>query len=385
MLQTAIAHSTELDSQVAVEEVLKQTRETLGELRPQAGMLFAGIDHDFDQILGRINETYPGIELIGCTTDGEMSSAHGFADDSIVLTLFHSEELAFKAGVAEGISQDPYTSLKKAIETARSSLGQEPKLCIVTPRGMMARANRVVDGLQQGLGETFPIFGGNAGDQYRFQKTYQFHGKKVFTDAVPFLLFAGPLLFSFGIEGGWMPDGEKVRVTHADHNAVYKIGNQSAVDFYRHYLGEGDLDFDGFPLAVFEDVGESFYLAAVTHHAADAEKGSMTFGANIPEGAMVQISHTTRDKVIEAAEKSINSALTEYPGSKPSVAICFSCCGRKEILGTRVEEECQVLKGNFPDLPMTGFYSYGEIGPLNRGKHSRRHNYTFLTLLIGLE
>jgi len=103
MLKTAIAHSKELDSADAVEDVLEQCREILGELQAHAGMLFAGIDHDFALILNKINEVYPGIELIGCTTWGEISSVHGVADDSIVLTLFHSDEIEFKAGVADSL------------------------------------------------------------------------------------------------------------------------------------------------------------------------------------------------------------------------------------------------------------------------------------------
>ena len=47
MLKTTVAHSMELESQDAVEEVLKQCREKLGKLQPQAGLLFTGIDHDF--------------------------------------------------------------------------------------------------------------------------------------------------------------------------------------------------------------------------------------------------------------------------------------------------------------------------------------------------
>ena len=42
MLKTAISHSMEFDSQDAVEEVLAQCRETLVDLQPQAGILFAG-------------------------------------------------------------------------------------------------------------------------------------------------------------------------------------------------------------------------------------------------------------------------------------------------------------------------------------------------------
>ena len=65
MLKTAIAHSKELDSADAAEEVLEQCRETLGELQAHAGMLFAGIDHDCALILNKINEAYPGLEIIG--------------------------------------------------------------------------------------------------------------------------------------------------------------------------------------------------------------------------------------------------------------------------------------------------------------------------------
>ena len=72
MFETAIAHSIELDSYDAVTEILQQAHEQLGELKPQAGLLFAGIDHQFDLILKNINEVYPNTELIGCTTDGEI-------------------------------------------------------------------------------------------------------------------------------------------------------------------------------------------------------------------------------------------------------------------------------------------------------------------------
>lgn len=385
MLKTVIAHSVELDSQDAVEEVLEQCRETLGKLQPQAGMLFAGIDHDFNLILNKIDEMYPGIELIGCTTDGELSSVHGFAEDSLVLTLFYSEELYFKAGVADRVSEDTLTCVKKAAETAKSGLGQEPKLCIVTPSGLNVSGNVVIEGLQQALGVTFPIFGGSAGDQWRFQGTYQFYNNNVFTDAAPFLLLGGPLLFSFGVESGWMPIGQKEKVTQASNNVVFKIGDLTARDFYKKYLGESDLGPADYPLAVFEDDGESFYLRAAPFLASDTEKGSMTFVAAVLEGATVQITHTTRDKIIEAAIKSVNSAIAEYPGSKPSAALCFSCCARKLVLGTRVDEEYQVLKSNFPDLPVAGFYTYGEIGPIKKDKPSRFHNETFLSLLIGLE
>ncbi len=391
MLKVAITHSLELDSQDAIKEVLEQCHEQLGELKPQAGILFTGIDHNHSLILNRINDVYPGIELIGCTTGGEISSVHGFADDSIVLTLFCSDELYFKAGIADGVSKNPVGSLKKAAEKAKSSLDQEPALCIVIPNCLVVSSeginsvniDEVVVGLKQYLGETFPIFGGASGHP-RMQETYQFYNNKVFKDVAPFLLISGPLLFSFGVESGWMPIGSKTKVTHAENNVIFKIGDQSALEFYKHYLGE--LDFEGvieYPLAIFKDDEDSFYLRAPIVF--NAENGSLSVFGSIPKDVTVQLTHTTRDKVIEAVKESVKSAVAEYPGPNPSVALCFTCIARKIVLGSRVEEEYQVLKTNFPDLPVAGFYTAGEIGPLGRGKPARFHNETFLTLLLGLE
>ncbi len=388
MLKVAVAQSLEIDSTDALEEVFKQCHEKLGDLKPQAGILFAGIDHNFGLILNRINEVYPGIELLGCTTDGELSSVHGYADDSVVLMLFCSDKLRFKTGIADGISKGAEVTIKKAVDSAKSKLDEDPTLCITTPSGLTASGDSIVEGLRLSLGENFPIFGGTAGDQWRMKCTYQFYNDRVFTDAAPFLLTSGPLLYSFGVDTGWMPIGKKAKVTKSDNNVVYEIGEDKALVFYKHLLGENTgIGDEGpvadYPLAVFEEDTESFYLRSPI--SMDRETGSLTLVGNVPDGSTVQITHSTRDKIVEAAETSINSSVTEYPGSQPSAALCFSCAGRKRILGTRVEEEYHAFKSNFADLPVAGFYTYGEIGPLRRGKPARFHNTTFFNLVIGLE
>ncbi|NJR66826.1 MAG: translation initiation factor IF-1 [Leptolyngbyaceae cyanobacterium CRU_2_3] len=43
-------------------------------MTPQAGILFAAIDFDHELILRRIQQAFPGIALIGGTTNGEISS-----------------------------------------------------------------------------------------------------------------------------------------------------------------------------------------------------------------------------------------------------------------------------------------------------------------------
>ena len=115
----------------------------------------------------------------------------------------------------------------------------------------------------------------------------------------------------------------------------------------------------------------------------DTETGKLIFVADVPEGAKVQIANTTREKIITAAKISVEEAMEKFKGKEPAVALCFSCAGRKHILGTRVDEEFAILKEHFPNLPFVGFYAYGEIGQFEDSKPSRFHNETFVSLLIG--
>ena len=185
MFKTVIAHSLELDTKDAIEDILMQSREQLGDLKPQAGLLFTGIDLDYSAILKGINETYPGIDLIGCTDYGELSSVHGVADDSICLTLFSSDEITFRSGVAEHIYEDTFGKMKRAIKATVRNMDQKPDLCIITPSSHFFGGSgtkflnilELLNGMQQNLGENFPIIGGAgvhakwAGDiQFRFSK-----------------------------------------------------------------------------------------------------------------------------------------------------------------------------------------------------------------------
>ena len=68
----------------------------------------------------------------------------------------------------------------------------------------------------------------------------------------------------------------------------------------------------------------------------------------------------------------------------PSFALAFSCAFRKDVLGTRTEEEIRILRENLPlQIPVSGFYSYGEIAPLVKGQESFFHGATLVTLLVG--
>jgi hypothetical protein len=385
MLKVVIGHSDDPSSQGAIEDVLEQCRHDLGEIVPKAGILLNAIDFDHAVVLREIDRVFPGLDLIGCTTDGEMSSVLGFQQDSLILMLFCSDDVGIRIGVGHDVSKNPILAAQQAVNQA-SQNSDEPKLCILLPAsyitdGSTTNGELILQGLKQALGENVPIIGGTAGDQYRFKNTYQFFRQEVLNDALPVLIFSGDILFSHGIGCGWQPLGSASVITKSEGTVLYEVDGKSALEFYQDYLGDR-LPTAENPLAVFEGDSDSYYMRVPT--TCDRVNGSINFLGNVPEQSMIKITDINRDEVVAASKNSFQVALDNYPGTEPEAVLIFSCCCRRWLLGTRAKQEYELVRSIVPStIPIAGFYTYGEFAPLESGGETYYHQETFVTLLLG--
>lgn len=385
MFFAVVGHSEDIDADGALEELTGQCRAELGDRTPKAGILFAAIDMDHDLILQGVCDAWPGIELIGCTTDGEMSSQLGFREDSIALLLFGSDSIEITAGIGHEVSKDIAGACGRAVEAAAAKASQAPTLCITLPESLTASGQQIVEALSLGLGGDVPVFGATSADAYQLTRTYQFCGREVSQDSVPVLLFSGPLVYSMAVESGWEPVGEPGLVTRADGTVVHEIDGRPAIEFYRRFQGPEAVPTPDCPLAILDEHGGVESLRA-TGGVFDADTGAITYLAEIREGVMVQITVADRSAILAGCTASIEKAFAGYPhGKSPEAALFFSCAARKMLLGTRTNEEFGIIESVIGrDVPVCGFYGYGEIGPRGTDdKVSKFHNETFVSLIMG--
>lgn len=383
MFKVVVGHSNDPDSLDAIAEAIQQCTRSLAGVVPQAGVLFTAIDFDFPLILQEIQVAFPGIQLIGSTTNGEISSILEFQQDSITLMLFASDTVEMRAGVGLNVSKNPIQAARQAVEQAQANSKIPPKLCLTFPESLTSNGVLILEGLDRSLGEEIPIVGGMAADDYTFDRTRQFFQDRVLSDAIPVLLFWGELFVSHGIASGWTPISPPSLVTKVQGNVVYEIAGQPALNFYQYYLGAERFSANHtmHALAVFEG-SDRFYMRAP--HSYDPESGSVTFFADIPPGAIVQITDASREDILAASETSLKEALDRYPGIKPAAAFLVSCSARRRILGTLTKKEYQLVKNYLSEkIPCCGFYAYGEIAPLEPRSGAKFHNKTFITLLLG--
>jgi hypothetical protein len=380
-----VGHSEELTAETAVDEILQQCRASLDGAVPSAGLLFAAIDFDHQTLLCEITRAFPGLALIGCTTDGEISSELGFREDSVTLILFVSDTVDITSGVGRGLSGDVAGACRSAVEEAQAKTDKLPRLCIATPEGLTAEGHSVTATLQQAVGHDIPLFGALAGDQWRLKSTRQFYGTEVLTDSIPILLLCGEFPFSYGVATGWRLVGEVGRVSRATGAVVHEIDGKPAIEFFRKYLGAGAKPTAEVPLAILNASDTSEYLRA-SWGVVDESTGAVTFLATVPEGSRVRVSLADRDEILTGCGESLAIARSNLPpGTQPAAALFFSCAARKILLGTRTQEELRLIRETLGDaVPICGFYGYGEISP-NMGDPTgtKYHNESFVTLLIG--
>lgn len=385
MFFTVVAQSEDIDAQGVLEELLEQCRAELGDRVPQAGILFCTIDLEHEELVQGIDDAWPGIALIGCTSDGEFSSQLGFRDDSTVLLLFGSDTVEITTGLGRDVSKDIAGAGAQAVMMATRKATKSPTLCITLPESLNVSGQQIVESLRRNLDAGVPVIGATAGDGFKLTGTRQFFGREVFSDSVPILLFCGPLVYSIAVASGWKPMGEAGLVTRSEGRLVHEIDGSPALDFYRQRLGDQALPGPENPLAILDETGAiSCLRATADNHIRDS--GAINHQGDVPEGSMVQITVADRADILAGCKESISRAFADYPhGKTPAAAVLFSCAARKLLLGTRTREEIDIVKSVIgSQIPICGFYGYGEIGPLDRKDPiSKYHNETFVSLILG--
>lgn len=381
MFKVVVGHSNDPDSVEAIAEIIEQCLKSLAGTIPQAGIVFAAMDFEHSVILKKIMQQFPQLELIGGTSSAEISSEMGFQQDSLTLMLFCSDEIEIKAGIGHDVSKNPRNSVKEAISQATSKSYQEESMCLTLIDGLNFSSSKTVEAINQELKGKIPVFGGVTADSLKFTQTYQFYQQEICSDAVVMLIFSGKLLFASRTGNGWHSLSKPKKVTKAQDNILYEVEEKTALEFYKYYLNDSYPSLK-YPLAVYEENSDKFYLRVPFDH--DAKLGSVQFFANIAEGATVQIMETNVERILTSAQGAMTNALQDYPGTEAAAVMFFSCASRLNILGTKAAAEYQLTSSCFSrTYPYIGFYTFGEIAPLQKDGTTFLHNESAIALVLG--
>jgi hypothetical protein len=383
VLKMAVGHSDDIDPAVAIEIAIGQCREALAGRLPQAALLLSGFDSFDAAMIVAIRAAFPGIDVVGATSSAEVSSVGGFAEDSVVLSVFASDDAEITVGIGAGIATDVEAACQAAVEQVLRRVTLEPKVCVVLLDGDSIDPQRSLDALSAALPDGVVVVGGTAArnDFEPVIPTYQFANGVVVEDGIALLLFSGAIDHRITIGTGWRTIGPRGVVSRSRYGAIEEVDGRPAAEFVERYLGvTGPASF-GNPIAIVEEGSSDHYLRAI--QPGDGGNGWILAAGSVPVGATIQLATAATDDILAGTEDALRRVQAGVAWH-PDAALLFSCAVRKFVLGSRTAVEADLARSVLgSSIPFAGMYCFGEIGPVGASSSTRLLNETFVALLLG--
>lgn len=390
-IQSAVGYSEDIDeSYEAGLEIGDQVLSKLDLKANSTGILFCYIDFDFAELLRGINEKLD-IPIIGCTTATEANN-QGYFEESASLMVITADDVEFGLGIGKDLSKNSENAVDEAFTSASGMLeDNNPKLALTFPDAFQnLSAERILRLLEKKIGKDVPVVGGLPGDNFQMEQTYQFYNQSVYSDSIPLLLMSGniePLVIT---RSGWIPVGKKLTATKVEGNVLYEINHQPALEYFKNYVS--DIEDYGITLptsaalaildeSLGDEAGQYFVIRAPFSY--NEEDGSVIYNGDIPQNALMQFARGSREDILAGANEAIATINQKSMERELSTLLCFSCGGRKLLLGLDTKKEVEViLKEVSSQCAVNGFFTYGEIGPIDNSleklNKNRFHNATLV-------
>lgn len=363
--------------------VLKNTENMMAELEtikamsPNLLLVFSSIPL-LKSVAQPLADLFPSAIRAGCSTAGEISS-DGVSDGTCVITAvrFDKTKLVESSTRLLGMDDSQAAGKRLAEQLPRDGL----RAVLVLGQGVAINGSSLIAGMTGIFGPDIPVTGGLAGDAAAFTETWVLDSQGAHNDRLVCVgLYGENLSFSHGSFGGWTSFGPARKVTRSDHNVLFELDGEPALEVYKRYLGEHakDLPASGL-LFPFSMLGTDHTKVGLirTILAVDEVNGSLTLAGDIESGGFLELMHASTDALVDGAEAAAEAAKNMMSGSSEGLALLISCVGRKLVMGGRVDEEIEAVGDVFGQgAVLTGFYSNGEISPFTANAECKLHNQT---------
>ena len=404
MIKSTVAVSHELDNVVlAAAELCGQTAQKLALAKNSFGLLICDSDAEHAELLAEIQKSLD-IPIVGFTCTAMLTGEHGLADQAACLATITSDDVSFSVATSEPLTPGNVAEeIERTYKKALNSLDGEPLAVMAFPPyilGIMLDIYpRELDRVSGGL----PVFGGLPAHDEVNGCSAVFCGDRVADDRLTILLLSGAAKPVFSVKNnlGTLVSMKRP-VTHSEGNTVYRVGDQTFVEFLKGFGLDVDAiadpkdkttSFTAYPLLVEMTQQENFDGVPIvrTIHSIDMTTGAGTAIGEIPQGATLSLGMLKADDIEQSASQSVTDILAkmksnEADGYRYSLILAISCVGRYFVLANRSELEAEVLKGGLPkNLSLCGFYSFGEICPtsVSAGRaNNAAHNESLVIMAL---
>lgn len=374
-------------------DAVSQALSHIKQFDPSLAIAFISPELDIPEVNRGMIEVLGDCPLIGSSTGGEI--ANRSLKNSVVVALLASPHIKVKVGIGKKVGQDFQKAVQEALTDAdigdyftskspehqmlniagRGSPGASPVLLFVfspgTTSNQFSLSHDIHTMLRKDSANRIPIFGGSSADYFKYGPNYQIVNNCVATDSVAVALLETELLFGVGMAHGFVPTTLRTLVTRASGHFVHEFDERPAAEVYAEMLDiplsrideilpTGPSPLNKNPFGSIDVYGNSL-LHVPERILGD---GSIQFPHLIGNNRIMTLMKADRLEMVESGVSAYEKAIKFGGLNKPSLVMMFSCALR--LMGQEDQEEIRLLREK-ANLPICGFYTYGEKGVLDDG------------------
>jgi hypothetical protein len=395
-LQVGLGTSEADDAETAGREAATAATHQLQAVQPALVLVYASVRYDLTALLRGIREVTGATALVGASSSGHFHAGQLTEPErGVSVLLLSAGSYQFGVATASGLHDHPFATGRALATAARSAL-PEPvpphSALLALPCGMDMDLEQFIDGIHRVAGAAVPVVGGAASDDRHMRQTYVFHNDQVLTDAAVGVWIASPQPLRVVAGHGWQARGLPMEITGFDGPLVRTIDGHPAMEVFQQQLNDAKTANDlgasspdstredeivrlaeaGRCLGIIEPDGTRMLRGVFAE-----PEGRVRTWLPLPPYAAVQIMTCTQDQLLDVCDE-IGAQAAAVPDA--GVMLAFSCVARLRMLRERGTEEAQRLQRAAGQVPVFGFYSYGELAGTT--SNNGVHNATLTALVL---
>jgi len=316
-----------------------------------------------------IKRAMPQAKVVGASTACEILQGQITSNACIfAISVFEKTRVSTCLVPHEGTSH-----FNSGQQLALQLFQSDTKVLILFGDGLNTNGEEVIQGIDA-VDQDVVVAGGLAGDNDQLVQTFVFtESKSSDCGIVGAALHNSKLCVYTDYNFDWEPLGRPLKITAGSRNHIYTIENLTAVDAFGKYLGE---EFaQGLP-----HTGQEYPLMAEREGSIISrpiigllDNGGMVVNANMRVGETVRFGYANFNTVLESAQK-MHQQLEQHPMETVFVYYCTARLGFFKAVGVR-----ETLP-NYHDIPVSGFFSYGEFSRMGNRNQLVCQTMTVLVL-----
>jgi small ligand-binding sensory domain FIST len=388
MLRVGTGVSENNTAEKAASEATKQALERGGFSRADSLLVFSNFrdPNKWAAALKKIKSVAGTDQIVG-------NSAYGILTDQAELEQRSGVAVMALEGAKEAVFPFLVPNLQESNFQAGGNLARmlrearlEPSLLTILPDAYSFQQGPFFDGFESEA-SFVPLVGGCTSEPGGDEKTFQWLGERVSVDAVAGLAFGDPFDFEIGITQSCQPLGEPLRITRSQGNTIHEIDGRPAYDIFLELISHLHFEdtrevfhrlFLGLPLKSFQTEFTRAHYLIRNIMGVNARRGTLACASHVEQGDYVTFALRDPLKAKEDLVLMLQDVKDRAAGRKALFGFYFNCCARGVSLYGTPGEDTALIREYFPRLPVAGFFTFGEIAPVEHVNHLHHYSGIFV-------